>query len=104
MLRETRTDPHTLNVHLNENFSDVTVRILRFLVGIAPSKRIHELHRDLGFYDLQVLSVAPHPIHSLQHRGEPDRHTFWSFQRLLCGAALHCPVLEMMEIVLHEQK
>jgi hypothetical protein len=60
IINETAGDPHTLNIDiddLNENFSDVTLRLLRFLEGVIPSRRIKELHKDLGFYDLQTSPV-----------------------------------------------
>jgi hypothetical protein len=61
IINVTAGDPHTLNIDiddLNENFSDVTMRLLRFLEGdIIPSRRIKELHKDLAFYDLQTSPV-----------------------------------------------
>ena len=150
IINETRADPHTLNVNiddLNENFSDVTMRILRFLEGIVPSKRIHELHRDLGFYDLQTSPVyrwsmsnpiINHITGTVGGTPAPSPSTPSSTGGSLIGAALgvsnsssaalptvatasstylmaglrehprvtalYRPVLEMMKVVLHEQK
>lgn len=60
IINETAGDPHTLNIDiddLNANFADVTLRLLRFIEGVVPSRRIKELHKDLGFYDLQTSPV-----------------------------------------------
>ena len=60
IINETAHDPRTLNVDiddLNSNFADVTLRMLRHLEGIIPSRRIKELHEDLAFYDLQTSPV-----------------------------------------------
>ena len=147
IINETRVEPHTLNVDiddLNENFSDVTVRILRFLEGIAPNKRIHELHHALSFYDLQTSPVyrwsMSNPIITGTVGGTPAPTTSTpsstggsligaalgvsnsssaalptvataSSTYLMAGlrehprvTALYRPVLEMMKVVLHEQK
>jgi hypothetical protein len=60
IINETAGDPHTLNIDLddlNENFSEVTLRLLKFLEGIIPGRRLRELHHDLQFYDLQTSPI-----------------------------------------------
>jgi hypothetical protein len=60
IIHETAEDPHTLNIDiddLNENFSDVTMRLLQHLKGVIPEGRILEFHEDLSFYDLQTSPI-----------------------------------------------
>lgn len=48
IINDTAGDPRTLNVDLddlNNNYSEVTLRLLEFLKGIIPARRIHELHK-----------------------------------------------------------
>lgn len=60
IINDTAGDPRTLNIDLddlNSNYAEVTLRLLEFLRGVIPGRRIMELHKDLAFYDLETSPV-----------------------------------------------